>query len=663
MSTPPNTTSNTTSSTSSGTQSGTTSLTGKASTGPRAVMPAYRFFSELATTLNSGQSKSVLLCGAVNDLFYSKSAKVSAGGNRAGVKEAGSFVPLVPFLSDRCSVDGFIVLVYEQNGPIRVHNPKDIDSIRTAWVAWQSGTDTELLTLQALTNIRKQRGREALEAEFDRNIHDAIGQPTVALEFLRQLTLMSRSSGPNGREYLSEHLVIIIEAADMLVPAGSGDISQLSPADRHRVAILQDWFSEPGFMTGNDSVVLIAESAGLLHPRITKLPSVLSIEVPAPDAIARQQYIEWFLDTQGQGANGQTLAHAKPSPKLWSTPADLGLVTASLSIHALRQILVAAAHTGDVLTPARVVGKVEQYIAAQLGEDVVEFKKPEHSLNDVVGFTKLKVFLHAELIPRFKSTGLDALPGAAVAGPIGGGKTFIFEAVAAALDLPVLVLKNIRSQWYGQTDVIFERLRRTLEALGKVVIFVDEADTQFGGVGADAHETERRLTGKVQQMMSDPRLRGKVIWLLMTARIHRLSADIRRPGRVGDLIIPVLDPEGEDRDAFLDWTLKGLLKSALTVEDRVLLGSLTSDYSAASYAALRSNLKANATRGELTLEGIGAIIRDQIQPAIGPTRRYQTLQALVNCTRRSLLPDPNITDEAREAWQHEIRLLEARGIS
>jgi SpoVK/Ycf46/Vps4 family AAA+-type ATPase len=89
----------------------------------------------------------------------------------------------------------------------------------------------------------------------------------------------------------------------------------------------------------------------------------------------------------------------------------------------------------------------------------------------------------------------------------------------------------------------FDYLRRVLDALAKVLIFVDEADTQFGGVGAETHSTERRLTGKIQAMMSDPRLRGRVIWLLMTARIQLLSPDIRRPGRVGDLIIPVLDPD------------------------------------------------------------------------------------------------------------------------
>ena len=74
------------------------------------------------------------------------------------------------------------------------------------------------------------------------------------------------------------------------------------------------------------------------------------------------------------------------------------------------------------------------------------------------------------------------------------------------------------------------------DALSKVIIFVDEADTQFGGVGSDTHETERRLTGKLQAMMSDTALRGRVALLLVTARIHQLSPDIRRPGRVGDLI-------------------------------------------------------------------------------------------------------------------------------
>jgi SpoVK/Ycf46/Vps4 family AAA+-type ATPase len=193
---------------------------------------------------------------------------------------------------------------------------------------------------------------------------------------------------------------------------------------------------------------------------------------------------------------------------------------------------------------------------------------------------------------------------------------------------------------------------------------VDEADTQFGGVGADTHETERRLTGKLQQMMSEPKLRGRVAWLLVTARIHLLSPDLRRPGRVGDLIIPTLDPEGADREAFLRWTVKGALKEELSAEQLAKLVEATKSLSTAGFAALRSELKARAARigGSLTFQQALEVISDQLPPAIEETRRYQTLQALVNCTRRSLLPDPSVTDEQRQRWAAELRALEAKGI-
>ena len=54
-------------------------------------------------------------------------------------------------------------------------------------------------------------------------------------------------------------------------------------------------------------------------------------------------------------------------------------------------------------------------------------------------------------------------------------------------------------------------------------------------------------------------------------------------------------------------------------------------------------------------------ITDYLQPAISRTRRYQTLQAYVNCTRRSLLPD-GLSAHARSDWEVEIRRLEAEGV-
>ncbi len=559
------------------------------------------FLTQLSRIINSGQSRSVILTGNVNDLFF----------------DGSSYVPLVSFISKSYRLNpegkknGKTQLIYELNNSIRVVG--DVRELSSIWDKYKGTNTTE---------------------SFQELCDKSIGNSTLALEFLRQLTVCSREAYKKCESH--NDLLIIIEAADFLIPEEK--ISSMSLHDRRRIAIIQDWFADLEFVHGPDSVILITESKASLHSKISTLPQVLSVEIPYPNSLERQKFIDWFCSLKN----------------ISSVPDSLANSTAALSIYALRQLMCSEFDSGKIMA------KVEEYIISQLGEDVVEFKKPTHKLDDVVGFTKIKNFIKNEIIPRIKGGSSTALTGAAVGGPIGGGKTFIFEALASELDMPVLVLKNLRSQWYGQTDVIFERLKRTLAALDKVVIFIDEADTQFGGVGSDAHETERRLTGKIQSMMSDPQLKGKVVWLLMTARIHLLSPDIRRPGRAGDLIIPILDPEGEDFDEFLEWAFKDWL---VYKDSALKLKELTKGYSAASFAAIKSLIKSKDCKN---FDEVVTLINDTIQPDIAETREYQTLQAKLNCTRQSLLFDKLLTreklEEERMGWKKNLAALEAKGI-
>ncbi|BAM02629.1 AAA family ATPase [Phycisphaera mikurensis] len=644
-----------------------------AAPGAGAVPPTPPFFRELAGVINAGTARGIVLAGEVHDLFHLRDAtdatgEAASGAAAVGERPAGAWVPLVDFLVGRCSVPGMLVLVAELNGPLRLHAHGGAaagwERLRDAWVAWRGGvepSDEDILAQLAepgKAGVNRQTRLRALRAQFSASIADVVGKPTVALELLRQLSLCSRSRRPGGEAYLAEDLLILVEAADLTLPAGDGDVARLNPADRHRVAVVEDWFADPGFANGRDSVVLLAGSASGVHPRVAALPTVRTISVDAPGRDTRLAFLESLQ--RGREAAG------RPAARLPRGAAALADRSAGLSLHALRELLLTSAHAGEPVDDAAVVAAVERFLEKKLGEGVVGFSKPEHRLADVLGNGRLKAFLRDELLPRFRSTGEDALPGAAVAGPIGGGKTFIFEAVAAELGLPVLVLKNIRSQWFGQTDAVFEKLRAVLVSLGKVVIFVDEADTQFGGVGGDSHATERRLTGKVQQMMSDPTLRGRVIWLLMTARIERLSADIRRPGRVGDLILPVLDPEPGSADAadFLRWAAEPALGA--TPDDAALaeLSAALGPTSAAAFGALRSRLGAEAARagGPLGLDAVVAVVRDQLPADIAAERRYQTLQALLNTTRRALLPDPAVTEDDRAAWAVEAAALRRAGI-
>ena len=107
----------------------------------------------------------------------------------------------------------------------------------------------------------------------------------------------------------------------------------------------------------------------------------------------------------------------------------------------------------------------------------------------------------------------------------------------------------------------------------------------------------------------------------MTARIHLLSPYIRRPGRVGDLIIPVLDPKGEDKRSFLRWMIEPIGLDALSEDQMEALEPAAEGYFAAAYASLRSGLIATNRRGQLNLEGVMEIMSDHIPPAIGKTKR------------------------------------------
>lgn len=609
------------------------------------------FYSRFAKIINAGQSNSIVVSGNVNDLFWNEQ----------------DYVPLVPFLLGKTAPSKRIQIVYELNGPLRI-TPGARPRLAAAWSSWKKSLGSQLKKTGLAAMAHQWMGEDQLDSEFESHMATAMGNSVFALEFLRQLCFCSRET------IKDTNLLIFIEAADLLVPAGNGDVAGLNEQVLRRISILQDWFSDPEFLNGGDAVCLIAESRSLIHPRISRLPQIIGVEVPSPDLEVRQHFIARYFD-KGAEAECPTchqrvkVGHSSECPGSlnWSAyeQVQASQMTAGLSIHALRQLMAEAVYSKQPLSMDAICAAVEVFIQTQVGDDVVEFSRPHHKLDAVMGASTLVSFLKRDLIPRIKA---GELVGCAVAGPIGGGKTFIFEAVAAELDMPVLVLKNLRSQWFGQTDVIFERLRRALEALDKVCIFMDEADTQFGGVGEGVHDTERRLTGKIQSMMSDPRLKGRVTWLLMTARIHLLSPDIRRPQRAGDLIVPVLDPEGQDRLDFIRWSLGPIadrLKEDLGRTVSSLDKQLDPAYSAAAFASLKSYL-GMVFRDVITikLEEVVLAIEELVPPNIGPTRRFQTLQALLNCTRKSLIYTGDLKSllVKRQEWAVEIAQLEAQGI-
>jgi len=596
----------------------------------------YKFFGQIGRILNSGESQCITLTGNIFDQFY--------------CNEKDRYEPLLDYLLHKWDLPetrDIIKIIYELNGPIRFLHDEDKDLVKRAWHILVTGRSPNEDAIERLARPHLRRERVDHSEEFEDILaKHAINNPTTALELLRQLCQASRLQ-IEGNPLKGKEFLIIIEGADMIVP--EGEVSRLADRDRRNVAICRDWFCDPGFMNGGDSVILLTESKAKLNSEISRLPHLLEVQVGSPDKEQRLHFISWFIGKSG-----------KRKPKLWSTQDELASYTAGLTLVAVMQLLKAAGHTGSKIQPDDVSSKIKEFLVSQLGEGVVEFKKPKHTFDDVIGHSKLKAFIIEWLIPRVKK---GTLSGAAVGGAIGVGKSYLFEAVAAMLGVPVLVLKNIRSKWFGETDVVFERLRRILEAFHQVLIFVDEADTQFGGIGPDVHATERRLTGKIQAMMADPALKGRVIWLLLTARINLLSEDLLRRGRAGDVIFALTDPDGQDRQDFINWVLKPVIEET----GEILVERIeheTKGFSAADFASLRDDLKVEADGQTLSEEKIIEVIHNRIPADTTDFRRKQTLHALLKCTDRRLLPeDYEDIDAQREMWKKELAELERLSVS
>ena len=118
---------------------------------------------------------------------------------------------------------------------------------------------------------------------------------------------------------------------------------------------------------------------------------VALIEVPDPDLAQRRDFIDHQLSDQGW------FHKIEPSENEQTTQqqalAQLAQNSAGLSLLALRQLLRGSNYHQRLPNTDEVTTAVQQHITARLGDDVVDFVRPHHRLDAVIGFRDIKQFL------------------------------------------------------------------------------------------------------------------------------------------------------------------------------------------------------------------------------------------------------------------------------
>jgi hypothetical protein len=145
----------------------------------------------------------------------------------------------------------------------------------------------------------------------------------------------------------------------------------------------------------------------------------------------------------------------------------------------------------------------------------------------------------------------------------------------------------------------------------------------------------------IATQMGDTRYRGKIVWMLLTARPDLLPIDIKRQGRA-EVHIPLFYPFDDDELVRMCVMLAKKLGTTLRSEDVPAIpqkGMLSgADIEGIVGRAWRKSLLAGQT--SITREALAEVINQFMPSTQGLEKELQETAAIIECTDREFLPAP-----------------------
>ncbi|MBX2796088.1 MAG: ATP-binding protein [Myxococcales bacterium] len=417
---------------------------------------------------------------------------------------------------------------------------------------------------------------------------------------------------------------VIVDYFEMIAP--NADPAFMVHEDKANLVTLQRWSSDPAFMSTDNLVIIICEHLSDISRRITSSAQLATIHITFPEVDQRTSFIE---------------AEDLSNVQMDMAPDVLGKMTAGLSLVQIRNILRSAALTGQSITFGEVSVRKKSIIEQEC-HGLVEFIPPRHDFTHVGGMERIKRDLN-KISDAVKKGNRARVPmGMIFVGPMGTGKTFVAEAFATESGLTCLKLKNFRDKWVGSTEANLEKVLDLVEALGYVLLVLDEADRGLSsGSGSDGG-VNSRVIARLKEFMSDTSHRGRVVMLMMTNRPDKLDTDLKRPGRF-DLKIPFFFPEtGEERKLIFEALVR---KNKLQMAGGIHYDQAVAHTEGFSGAEIEAVLLAAASlAGDEDSNVIAQAHLDQAARDIIPSRdtrmlEYMEMLAVFECSAKRMLPE------------------------
>ncbi|MEX0928204.1 MAG: AAA family ATPase [Balneolales bacterium] len=431
------------------------------------------------------------------------------------------------------------------------------------------------------------------------------------------------------RSRVAEHksIACIVDFAETIVPIG--ETGSAGTEDRNALVFLQKWSHDPLLLSADFTLVLLSQNLSDLNRNLVQSPHNAAIEIGLPGEKERKAYIGSFCSKE-------------EFRLISSVPADtLGRQSAGLNLINIQGLLSGARENKKKLTYSSLTGNKKELIEAE-AYDLLEFVDTRRKLDDVAGHRHVREHLRMA-VKAIKNNRPEVMPmGYLVCGPVGTGKTYLVTCFAGEVGIPMVKLKNFRSQWQGVTEGNLEKILSLIQAMAPVAVMIDEADAYLGKRESSGDSgVSSRVFSQIAQFMSNTENRGKIVWFLMTARPDLMPVDLKRQGRAEEHLALFPPSSQEEREELYRVMVQ---KTGIRLTDDQIPEAIrqgTQSFSGADMeAALTRAMFQASTEGKRSVSKtiLEEAFLDFIPPSYPDEIELQTLAAIIECTSHSLLP-------------------------
>ncbi len=473
------------------------------------------------------------------------------------------------------------------------------------------------------------------DKESEKDFHDALQaidrisgtgfSKSLPIDPFRVLGIMERYFRlrlPQNRS-----IAFIIDYAETIIPMLDG--ASAGTEDRNVLVTLQKWSHDPLFLAADFTTVLLTENLTNLNRSLIQNPHTVSVYVGLPNQKERADFIHHLT----KDADWDDVSELSKEV--------LAKLTAGLSLIHLRGLISSTLEhkykiTAEILTSAK-----KEIIEAE-AYDLLEFVSSVNNLDHVAGHRAVKQKLR-DASAALKNGKSEVLPmGYLVCGPVGTGKTWMVTCFSGEVGIPMVKLKNFRSQWQGVTEANLEKILSLIEAMAPVAVMIDEADAYLGNRDQSGDSgVSSRVFSKIATFMSNTDNRGKIIWFLMTARPDLMPIDLKRQGRAEEHLA-LFHPESfQERKELFEAMMQ---KTGVSLSEEFVPSQLENE----NHTWSGADIEAALTRASFLAakEGAERVSREHLTeafndflPAAYPDEiELQTLVAVMECTSKNLLP-------------------------